>query len=107
MNVTLELPTVVPRPQNVLPRLSKELELPDDVQYRALRLATIADNAGITIGCQPQGFAAACVYEAGKELGYPLTQRELADVANTSTATIRTHRNALLEVLDAQNSAIQ
>ncbi|WP_312911726.1 transcription initiation factor IIB [Natronosalvus caseinilyticus] len=104
MNVTLELPTVVPRPQNVLPRLSNELELPDEVRYRALRLATIADNARLTVGRQPQGFAAACVYEAGKELGYPITQRKLADVANTSTATIRTHRNVLLEALDVQKS---
>ncbi|MFC7231624.1 transcription initiation factor IIB family protein [Saliphagus sp. GCM10025308] len=102
LNVTLELPTVVPRPQNVLPRLSSKLELPDEVRYQALRIATIADNAAVTVGRQPQGLAAACVYEAGEELGYPITQREIADVANTSTATIRTHRNALLEVLNAQ-----
>ncbi|WP_147376676.1 transcription initiation factor IIB, partial [Halopiger aswanensis] len=87
MNTELELPTAVPRPQNVLPRLTAELGVSNDVQHRALELAALAEDAGITIGCQPHGFAAACLYRAGHELGYLITQQELAEVASTSPKT--------------------
>ena len=104
MNTELELPTAVPRPQNVLPRLATDLEVPNDVQHRALELSALAEDAGITTGCRPHGFAAGCLYRAGQELGYLVTQQELAEVANTSTKTIRKHRDTLLEVLEDQEA---
>jgi len=100
MNTELELPAAVPRPQTALPRLTAELTVPDAVNHRALTLAIVAEEAEITIGCHPHGFAAACLYRAGQELEYWLTQRELADVAGTSSTTIRAHRNRLLKLLD-------
>lgn len=102
MNTELELPTAVPQPQNVLPQLATDLGVPNDVQHRALELAALAEDTGITTGCRPHGFAAACLYRAGQELGCLVTQQELAEVANTSTKTIRKHRDALLELLDEQ-----
>lgn len=63
---------------------------PERVWRRALEFATAADNTGLTMGAQPSGFAAACIYLAGAERGYPLTQAEIADVAGTSVAMIRT-----------------
>ncbi len=102
MNVELELPAVVPQPRAVLPRLTTKLGVPYELQYRALELATIAEEAEVTIGCHPHGFAAACLYKASQELGYRLTQQELTNVADTSTTTIRTHRDRLLEVLENQ-----
>jgi len=102
MNTELELPAAVPRPQTVLPRLTTELAVPDAVQHRALTLASVAEEAEITIGCHPHGFAAACLYRAGQELGHWLTQQELADVAGTSPTTIRAHRDRLLDLLDDQ-----
>lgn len=105
LNTELGLPAAVPRPQIVLPRLTTELEVPNPVRYRALELATIAEEAEITIGCHPHGFAAACLYSAGQELGYWLTQQEIASVADTSTTTIRTHRDSLLDILENQRTA--
>ncbi|WP_408960635.1 transcription initiation factor IIB [Natrinema sp. 74] len=102
MNTELNLPTAVPRPQNVLPRLVTDLGVPNDIQHRALKLAALAEDIGITTGNQPHGFAAACLYRAGQELGCLITQQELAAVANTSTKTIRKHRDALLDLLDEQ-----
>jgi len=105
MNTELELPAAVPRPQTVLPRLTTELTVPDAVNHRALSLAIVAEEAGITIGCHPHGFAAACLYRAGQELGHWLTQQELADVAGTSPTTIRAHRDRLLDLLDDRETA--
>jgi len=102
MNTELELPTPIPRPQNFLPRLAATLEVPDEIRHRALELATLAEDAGITSGRRPQGFAATCLYRASREFGYGLSQREVADSANTSTATIRAHRDCLCEVLQEQ-----
>ncbi|MHC3438968.1 transcription initiation factor IIB [Natrialbaceae archaeon A-gly3] len=100
MNTELELPTPIPRPQNALPRLAAILEVPDEIRHRALELATLAEDAGITSGRRPRGFAATCLYRASYESGYGLSQQEVADCANTSTATIRAHRDCLLEVLE-------
>jgi len=105
MNIQLELPAVVPQPRTVLPRLMTELAVPKEVQYRAFELATIAEEAEVTIGCRPHGFAAACLYRASQELGYRLTQQEIASVADTSPTTIRAHRDRLLEVLEKQAMA--
>ncbi|WP_254810552.1 transcription initiation factor IIB [Natronosalvus amylolyticus] len=102
MNTELEVPTTVPRPQNFLPRLATTLEVPDKIRHRALELATLAEDAGITSGRRPRGFAATCLYRASREFGYGLSQQEVADSANTSTATIRAHRDCLLEVLEDQ-----
>ncbi|AEH39303.1 transcription initiation factor IIB [Halopiger xanaduensis] len=102
MNTELELPTAVPQPKSVLPRLATELGAPDEIQYRALELATIAANVGITTGRHPHGFAAACLYRAGQERGWMTSQQELAAVSNTSPKTIRAHRDTLLEVLEDQ-----
>ena len=102
MNTELELPTPIPRPQNVLPRLAATLEVPDEIRHRALELATLAEDAGITSGRHPRGFAATCLYRASYEFGFRLSQQEVADSANTSTATIRAHRDCLLEVIEDQ-----
>ncbi len=102
MNTELDLPTTIPRPKNALPRLAATLEVPNEIRHRALELATLAEDTGITIGRRPQGFAATCLYRASHEFGYGLSQQEVADTANTSTATIRAHRDRLLEVLEDQ-----
>lgn len=102
MNTELEPPTTIPRPQNALPRLATTLEVPDEIRHRALELVTIVEEAGITSGRHPRGFAATCLYRASYEFGYGLSQQDVADGANASTATIRAHRDRLLEVLEDQ-----
>jgi len=102
MNTELELPTPIPRPQHSLPRLAATLEVPDEIRHRALELATLAEDAGITSGRRPRGFAATCLYRASRESGFGLSQQEVADSANTSRVTIRAHRDCLLEVLEEQ-----
>ncbi|WP_235019766.1 transcription initiation factor IIB family protein [Natrialba sp. INN-245] len=102
LNTELELPTTIPRPQNALPRLAATLEVPDEIRHRALGLATLAEDAGVTSGRRPRGFAATCLYRASHEFGYGLSQQEVADSANVSTSTVRAHRDCLFEVLEGQ-----
>jgi transcription initiation factor TFIIB len=99
LNRELELPAQPVSPTSFVPRLASELNVPEQVRHRALELAELGERDGIAIGVQPTGFAAACVYLAGQELGYPITQTRLADIAGTSTNTIQNHRDALLEIL--------
>ncbi|TKX76721.1 hypothetical protein EXE53_30345, partial [Halorubrum sp. SD626R] len=55
----------------------------------------------VTTGVHPAGFAAACLYTAGREEGRWLTQSGVVEAANISTTTIRTHRDTLQQ-LDAE-----
>lgn len=97
LNTELELPTQPMTPRMFIPQLASELDVSDGIQHRAGDLAATAEETGITTGVQPSGFAAACLYKAGREHDQPLTQAEVATAANTSRQTLRTHRDALEE----------
>ncbi|WP_233521833.1 MULTISPECIES: transcription initiation factor IIB family protein [unclassified Haloferax] len=87
-------------PSMFVPRLASDLECPDEIRQRARALAEQAEERGVTTGVHPAGFAAACLYKAGREEGRWLTQSEAAEVANTSTTTIRNHRDTLQQLDD-------
>lgn len=98
VNTKLGLPAEPMRPSRFVPQLASELTVSTHVQRRARKLAEAAEEAGVTTGVQPSGFAAACLYKASREQGWWLTQAEIADVANTSRTTVRTHRDTLDEL---------
>ncbi len=52
---------------------------------------------GLRVRIHPAGFAAAFLYEAGREAGRWLTQTDITEVTNMSTATVRNHRDTLEE----------
>ncbi|MDZ7701643.1 MAG: transcription initiation factor IIB family protein [Halobacteriales archaeon] len=81
-------------------RLVSGVEGPEPVRRRALELAAVAEADGLHNGRHPGGLAAACVYIAGHEHGQLYTQDELASIADVSTATIRSRRKELRELLD-------
>jgi len=97
LNEELGLPTEPVSPSMFVPRLASDLECPDGIRQRARTLAEQAEERGVTTGVHPAGFAAACLYKAGREEGRWLTQSEAADVANASKATVRAHRDTLEE----------
>ncbi|PGF14648.1 transcription initiation factor IIB [Natrinema sp. CBA1119] len=100
LNTELGLPAQPVTPSAFVPRLASELDVPDQIRQRARELADHAEEAGVTTGVQPSGFAGACFYKAGQEHGLVLTQSTIADVANTSPVTLRTHWNTLNELLE-------
>jgi transcription initiation factor TFIIB len=89
LNAELGLATQPLRPQDRVPRLASELDAPEDIQYRALELAQVAEETGIANGRNPSGVAAACLYLAGLEHGREYTQQRLADLADVSAITLR------------------
>ena len=97
LNEGLGLPAEPVSPSMFVPRLASDLECPDQIRQRARTLAEEAEERGVTTGVHPAGFAAACLYKAGREEGRWLTQSEAADVANASKATVRAHRDTLEE----------
>jgi transcription initiation factor TFIIB len=97
LNEELGLPAEPVPPSMFVPRLASDLKCPDRIRQRARTLAEQAEERGVTTGVHPAGFAAACLYKAGREEGRLLTQTEAADVANASRATVRAHRDTLEE----------
>ena len=89
MNRALGLPTGPIDPAEYLARYASKLDVPDGVERRARELAERARETGLSVGRNPSGVAAACIYTAAREVAYELTQAEVSDVAGVSAVTIR------------------
>ncbi|RLM62595.1 transcription initiation factor IIB family protein [Halorubrum sp. Atlit-26R] len=98
LNTELGLPAQPMTPSTFVPRLASELDVSDQIRQRARRLAEASESTGATTGVQPSGFAAACLYKAGLEQGWWLTQSDVAEVADISVVTVRTHRDTIDEL---------
>jgi transcription initiation factor TFIIB len=98
LNVELGLETAIQTPQDLIPKLADELDLPQTVRRRARTLAQRAVSAGLNNGCHPAGLAAATLYLEAQEQGLLITQADLADVADVSIVTLRARRDELLAV---------
>ena len=99
LNTELGLPAQPVLPSAFVPRLASELDISNHIRQRARQLAEASESAGVTTGVQPSGFAAACLYKAGREHGRWLTQSDVADVADVSPVTVRTHRDTLDDLI--------
>ncbi|WP_458210248.1 transcription initiation factor IIB [Haladaptatus sp. NG-SE-30] len=99
LNTDLGLPTQPVRPSEYVPRLASELDVPDSIRQRARTLAEQAESTSATTGVRPSGFAAACLYTAGRDEGRWLTQSEVAEAANVTPPTIRSHQDALADLV--------
>ena len=106
LNTEFGLPTKPLTPSAYISRLASECAVSTAVERRARSLALAAEEAEITIGCQPSGFAAACLYTAAQEHSHSLTQAGVAAAANTSTQTVRVHRDAVVELEDTGCDAV-
>ena len=99
LNRELDIPAQPMRPSVFVPRFASDLDLPERIRHRASELARAGEDTGIATGARPSGFAAACIYHAGQERGHPLTQDAVADVAGTSAATVRSHRDSIVDAV--------
>ncbi len=89
LNKELDIATGPIDPAEYLARFASELDVPNDLERRAREFTADASEAGITMGRNPSGVAAACLYTAARTSGHELTQKEVADVAGVSSATVR------------------
>jgi transcription initiation factor TFIIB len=98
LNGELGLPAEPVSPSMFVPRLASDLECPDEIRQRARALAEQAEERGVTTGVHPAGFAAACLYKAGREEGRWLTQSDVAESGDVTSTTVRTHHETLNEL---------
>jgi len=99
LNAELELPVPPQSPVPYLPSITAEFDLPAQVEQQARKLATSAHESGVSSGTHPAGFAAACLTVAATSMADPPTQLAVADAADVSTATVRSHRDRLTAFL--------
>ncbi|WP_117594466.1 transcription initiation factor IIB [Haloprofundus halophilus] len=83
----LQIPAVDIR--DLILRFASECEVSDEVRYRALGLARIAEERGFTNGRNPSGVAAGCLYLACREFGTDCTQTQIARLTGVATTTVR------------------
>jgi transcription initiation factor TFIIB len=98
LNEDLGLPAEPVSPSMFVPRLASDLACPDEIRQRARMLAEQAEERGVTTGVHPAGFAAACLYKAGREEGRWLTQSDVAESGDVTPTTVRTHHETLNEL---------
>lgn len=89
LNRELGLPTGPIDPREYLARFASKLDLPRQVEARARTFAERAGEEGLTVGRNPCGVAAACLYAAAEERGHELTQTDAASVAGVTPVTLR------------------
>ncbi|MFC6873856.1 transcription initiation factor IIB [Halobellus marinus] len=97
INRELGLPVGPIDPAEYVPRFASRLGLADEVERRAREYVAEAEERGISVGRNPSGVAAACLYTAGRDVGADLTQREAAEVADVTPVTLRSTYKQLRE----------
>lgn len=89
-------------PNDHIPRLVSALSLSDAVERRAHELACTAEDAGLCSGVSPSGFAGGCIYTAAREADLMVTQAAVADAADSTDQTVRSHWQTLRDAGYAQ-----
>ncbi|TFF84154.1 hypothetical protein EU523_01800, partial [Candidatus Heimdallarchaeota archaeon] len=76
--------------ESLIFRFSNNLDLPMEIQKRAIEMLQTATKNGLQrTGKDPKGLAAACIYIAAKEGSMRKTQSTVADVAKITEVTLR------------------
>jgi len=99
MTRELKLKLMPTKPQDYIQRFCSELKLNSDVQAKALDILKDAANKELTSGRGPTGVAAASIYIASILCNERRTQREVAEVAGVTEATIRNRYKELTDKL--------
>ena len=96
----LELAMEPTDPTQYVPRLSSDLDLPEETEQRAAELLEAGKAEAVHSGKNPVGLAAAAIYAAGRLTNTDVTQHEVADVADVSAVTIRDRYTELLDAAE-------
>ena len=95
----LKLPASPASPIDYISRFATDLDLPGELQTKAIELLKTAVNKGLTSGRGPMGIAAAVLYIACVMQGEKRTQKEIAEVARVTEVTVRNRYKELVEKL--------
>lgn len=96
----LDLGVEPTNPKDYLRRFASDLDLDEAVIQRAQALLDSGQQSNLYSGRNPVGMAAAALYAAGKIENVDITQREVSNVVDMSTVTIRNRYQELLEAAE-------
>lgn len=83
-----------------IPRFATELELSNESQVKAIKIAEESKNEGLTNGKGPSGIAAAALYIASLMVNERKSQRDIAEVAGVTEVTLRNRYKEMSENLN-------
>ncbi len=86
-------------PTDYISRFASDLDLPGELQTKAIEILKTAMDKGLTSGRGPMGVAAAALYIASVLHGERRTQRDIAEVARVTEVTVRNRYKELIEKL--------
>lgn len=98
----LDLAVEPTNPKDYLRRFASDLDLDENVIRRAEALLDAGEQNNLYSGRNPVGMAAAALYAAAKIENVEITQREVSDVVDMSTVTIRNRYQELLEAAEIE-----
>ena len=88
-------------PVKCVPKIASKVGIGERCQQIAIDMLRKAQEAKAAAGKSPMGLAAAALYLACIQAGEPVTQREIANVAQVTEVTIRNRTSELKRVLGA------
>jgi len=101
----LSLEIEPPDSNQYVPRFTSDLGLSAEMEWCASRLLDAAQAKNLHSGRNPVGLAAAAIYAVSLLTNEPVTQREVSEVADISTVTIRNRYRELLETKEASEQS--
>ena len=96
----LKIKLTPPSPSDYIPRFATELELSDESQVKAIKIAEKSKNKGLANGKGPSGVAAAALYIASLMVNERKSQKVIAEVAGVTEVTLRNRYKELSENLN-------
>ena len=76
-------------PVSFIPRFVSNLNLPKEVEAKAIELVNLLDENQLGNGTQPSSYAAAAIYVACKNLRVKISQKRIVEACDVSETTIR------------------
>lgn len=96
-HLTLKVP--VADPSIFLNKIASRVGLDQATVQEALRILGLATERSATVGKDPVGIAASCLYLACQEVAQNITQKDIARAAGVTEVTVRNRFKGLKEIL--------
>jgi transcription initiation factor TFIIB len=88
-----------PHPRQYLARICSTLGLPESTLQRAREIVDVTAENGLAAGKSPTGYAGAAVFVAALLAGRDCARDRVADAADVTPTTVRTHARTQLEAV--------
>jgi transcription initiation factor TFIIB len=94
-----------PHPRQYVARICSDLGLPESTRRRAREIIDVTADAGLVAGKSPTGYAGAAVFVAALLAGHDCRRTRVADAADVTPTTVRSHARAQLEAVGTETVA--